>query len=385
MNYDFDRPIDRHGTFSLKWDRYPADVLPLWVADMDFLSPEPVIRALHERIDHGVFGYGVAPSTLSEVVCDRLSQLYAWQVNPEDIVYLPGVVSGFNLTCHMLRDDQGEVLVQTPVYPPILAAAANSGMCQRSMEIHTRQSSPNVVDAGSFAAAINDRCRAFILCNPHNPLGYVFSRQELEGMAEACLRHNTVICSDEIHCDLVFDGARHLPIASLAPEIAQQTITLLAPSKTYNIAGLHCSLAIIQNEKLRRRFRAARAGLVPEVGVLGYAAALAGYSQGEEWLCQVMAYLQSNRDMLVDYVNNILSGVHVHSPQSTYLAWLDCRQAQLPDGPCRFFLDHARVALNDGAAFGPGGEGFVRLNFGCPRAILIEALDRMRRALDERT
>ena len=382
MNYDFDCPIDRHGTSCLKWDLHPNGIFPLWVADMDFLSPEPVIRALHERIDHGVFGYGLAPTALSETICDRLSRLYGWRICPEDIVYIPGVVPGFNLVCHALADDHGEVLVQTPVYPPILAAAANSGMRQRSMQLRERPGDADSIDIERFADIINDRCRVFILCNPQNPLGYVFSRRELEVMAEACLCHNSVICSDEIHCDLTFDGAQHIPIASLSPEIAQQTITLMAPSKTYNIAGLQCSLAIIQNEELRHRFCAAQAGLVPHVNVLGFTAALAGYREGDEWLQQVMAYLQSNRDIVTNYVNTQLPGIRVDSPQATYLAWLDCRQANLPDGPCRFFLDHAGVALNDGATFGPGGEGFARLNFGCRREMLSEALDRMRLALE---
>jgi cysteine-S-conjugate beta-lyase len=381
MNYDFDHPIERRSSDSLKWSIYPDDILPMWVADMDFLSPEPVLKALRERVDHGVFGYNVRPTELSEVISDRLKRLYDWDVEPRHIVYIPGVVTGFNLASRMLANDQGSVLVQTPVYPPILAAAGNSGMQQRSMKLPVPQNGTQILDIDEFAATIDDTSRVFILCNPHNPLGYVFTRNELEAMAEECLRHDTVICSDEIHSDLVFDGAEHIPIAALAPEIAQNTITLMAPSKTYNIAGLHCSVAVIQNEALRRQFLSARAGLVPEVGLMGFTAAMAGYRHGDDWLREVMAYLKKNRDLAVDYVNTQMPGVRVHKPDATYLTWLDCRKAQLPGGPHRFFLDQAGVALNNGADFGPGGDGFVRLNFGTRRTLLLQALERMRTAL----
>jgi cystathionine beta-lyase len=200
-------------------------------------------------------------------------------------------------------------------------------------------------------------------------------------MAEICLRHDVVICSDEIHGDLVFDGQQHLPIASLAPEIAEQTVTLMAPSKTYNIAGLKCSVAIVQNPALREKLETARAGLVSSVNVLGYTAALAAYRDGGPWLDEVLRYMEANRDFLLRYVDAELPGVTMAAPEGTYLAWLNCRGAGIPGNPHQFFLEQARVAMNDGAVFGRGGEGFVRLNFGCPRSLLIEALDRMKAAL----
>jgi cystathionine beta-lyase len=229
------------------------------------------------------------------------------------------------------------------------------------------------------------RRRLFLLCNPHNPIGRAFTPAELERMAQTCLEHGVVICSDEIHSDLVFSGHKHTPIASLAPEIAQQTVTCFAPSKTFNIPGLACSVMVVQNEELRQRIEAAGAGLVRGSNMMGYAAARAAYREAGEWLDQLLGYLEANRDYVYDFVRTRLPGIRMFKPEATFLAWLDCRDAGLPEGqnPHRFFLDEARVALNDGASFGPGGDGFVRLNFGCPRATLTEALERMERALRE--
>jgi cystathionine beta-lyase len=221
----------------------------------------------------------------------------------------------------------------------------------------------------------------FLFCNPHNPVGRVYRKDELARMAEICLRHDLVICSDEIHCDLVFSGHHHLPIASLAPEIAARTITLMAPSKTFNIAGLHCSFAVIQDQELRQAFQAARGGMVGGTNVLAYAAAIAAYRDGADWLDQVLVYMQANRDYLQGYASEHLPGIDMIPLEGTYLAWLDCRGSRIESKPGEFFRTQAKVALNEGEAFGPGGEGFVRLNLGCPRATLVEALERMRAAL----
>ncbi|MGQ9503018.1 MAG: MalY/PatB family protein [Anaerolineae bacterium] len=381
MRYDFDTPVDRRLSDSEKWRRYPGDVLPLWVADMDFVSPEPVIRALQERVAHGIFGYGTEPAALRQVLAERMSRLYNWQVSEADFVFLPGVVTGFNLACRAVASPGDAVLIQTPVYPPILDAPGNAGLRSALVPLMQDASGRYYIDFDLFEQSIDEHVRLFILCNPHNPVGRVFERDELERMAEICLRHNVMICSDEIHCDLVFSGHHHIPIATLDPAVAMRTITLMAPSKTFNIAGLQCSFAIIQNAALRQRFRSARSGLVPYVNLMGFVAALAAYQDGQPWLEQVLAYLESNRDFLMEYVDNRLAGVRMYRPEATMLAWLDCRAASISGNPYQFFLERARVALSDGAVFGLGGEGFVRLNFGCPRKILAEALERMRRAL----
>ncbi len=381
MTCDLDRIIERRTSDSIKWRLYGEDVLPLWVADMDFSAPEAVIRALHDRVAHGIFGYGIEPPELRPLLVERLQRLYGWQVPAEALIFLPGVIPGFNLAARTVAAPGDGVLVQTPIYYPILRVPQNTGLALNGMEMTRRPDGQYEIDLDRFEATITGRTRIFILCNPHNPVGRVFRRDELEQMANLCLRHNVLICSDEIHCDLVFTGHRHLPIAALAPEVAAQTITLLAPSKTYNIAGLHCAVAIIPNPELRKRFQAARADLVPGVDVLGYTAALAAYRDGGPWLAAVLRYLEANRDLVFEYVNSHLPGVTMAKPEGTYLAWLDCRGAGLPDNPHRFFLEKARVAVNDGATFGPGGEGFVRLNFACPRSTLLAALDRMREAI----
>ena len=382
MSYDFDHVTDRLSTESVKWRAYAPDILPLWVADMDFPCPEPVIQALQERVAHGIFGYPAEPTELRMVLVDWIRRYYDWHIQPEALVFLPGVVVGFNLAIRALAAPGDGILAQTPVYFPILWAPGNAGCCLDTMELSHSPDGSYAVDMDAFESAITPRTRLFILCNPHNPVGRVFRRGELEAMAQACLRHNMVICSDEIHCDLVFTGHKHVPIASLDPEIGQHSITLMAPSKTFNIAGLNASFAIIENPRLRDEFQKARAGLVSGMSVLGYVAMLTAYREGRPWLDALLLYLQSNRDFLVRSVAERLPGISMCEPEGTYLAWLDCRTSKLPDNPKRFFLEQARVALNGGASFGRGGEGFVRLNFGCPRSILEEALDRMAKALE---
>jgi len=384
MAYDFDRIIDRRHSDSEKWNRYPEDVLPLWVADMDFRAPEPVIRALHEYVDRGLFGYAHgAPDELREVIVERLLRLYGWRVSPEALVFVTGVVVGYDQACHALLGPDDALLIQTPVYPPFLSAAKWAGAQSQEMELTRGPDGRYFVDLDRFERAIADRTRAFLLCNPHNPVGRVFTPAELSAMAEICLRHDVYIISDEIHGDLIYSGHRHTPIASLAPEIEARTITVMAPSKTYNIPGLGCAVAVIPNPELRKRYQNAHRGLSGHVNNLGYVAALAAYRDGQPWLDACLRYLEANRDFLYRYVEANLPGITMSPMEGTYLAWLDCRNAGLPADmpPGKFFLEKARVALNEGATFGKGGAGFVRLNFGCPRATLEEALERMRTAI----
>jgi len=384
MHYDFDQVIPRRPTDSVKWNYYEDDVLPLWVADMDFRSPEPVLRALHERVSQGIFGYptiSFVKNELSDVLVERLQHLYGWQITNEDLLYVPGVVTGLNLVGHGLAQRGEGVLIQTPVYPPFLKLASNAGLLSQEMELTCEVDGRYTIDWDAFEAAFTAETRLFVLCNPHNPIGRVFQRDELERMAEICLRKGVMICSDEIHCDLLYRGQQHIPIASLDPEVAKNTITLMAPSKTYNIAGLQCSFAIVQNADLREKLHHADKGLAGWVNLMAPVAASASYLEGGEWLEQLLAYLEVNRDTLSEYVANRLPGIKMWRPEGTYLAWLDCRQAKIIGDPGEFFLKNARVGLNEGHTFGKGGEGFVRLNFGCPRAILCEALERMRAAL----
>lgn len=381
MIYNFDQMPDRRRTESIKWHFFDEDVLPMWVADMDFVSPEPVVRALQERVAHGVFGYALDLPGLREAIIERLARLYHWQVAPEHLVYVPGVVSGFNLAAQAVVGQGEGVLIQPPVYMPFLKVGKHvSGILQEA-PLTVQADGRYGVDPDVLEAAITPETRMFLLCNPHNPVGRVYTRAELEAMADTCLRHDLIICSDEIHCDLVYSGHQHIPIASLSPEIARKTITLMAPSKTFNIAGLSFSFAVIPDADLRKRFKNAQKDLVHGVNLLGMVAAKAAYEEGQEWLDQLMAYLETNRDVLFRYVADEMPSVHMTCPEATYLAWLDCREAGLGKNACEFFIEKARVGLNGGEAFGPGGEGFVRLNFGCPRPMLMETLERMKSVL----
>ncbi len=381
MVSNFDELIDRRCSDSIKWNEYGDDVLPLWIADMDFRSSDAIIRALHERIEHGVFGYACEPPALRGAIVARLHDRFHWDVPEDALVFLPGVITGFNLGCHSLTVPGEGILVQTPVYPPILQAYKHSHLRRDEMELTRRQDGSYEIDFDAFEAAICDDTRVFLLCNPHNPVGRVFYPDELVRMAEICLRKGITIISDEIHCDLIYSGYQHTPIASLAPEIEARTITLMAPSKTFNIAGLDCSFAIIPNAEMRRKFQAARQGIVGGVNLLGFTAAAAAYEHGQPWLSGMLAYLESNRDYLIDTIPQMLPGIQIGKPEGTYLAWLDCTRVNIPTSPSAFFLEHAKVAMNDGAAFGKGGDGFCRLNFGCPRKTLEQSLARMQTAL----
>jgi cystathionine beta-lyase len=395
MRYDFDTLPERRGTQNAKWNAYAADVLPLWVADMDFVSPQPVIDALRQQVDSGLFGYpniahGDELDFLSfrAAIIDRLAERYQWTIEPQDIVFIPGVVVGSNIAAYALCAPGEALLVQPPIYPPMLMAAEATQRRRVDAQLVQQSNGSYAIDWAAFEAAITPDTRMFLFCNPHNPTGRVFRQDELERLAEICLRHDMLIASDEIHSDLLYRGAgltpaRHIPTATLSPEIADRTITLIAPSKTFNIPGLQCSAAIIQNADLRQKYNAAKHGVVPWVNLMGLIAGEAAYRDGQEWLDQVLVYLEANRDFLYDFVQRELPSIKMAKPEGTYLAWLDCREAGIEGNPYQFFLDKARVALGDGAIFGPGGEGFVRLNFASPRSMLAEALARLKTALSQ--
>lgn len=376
--------VNRRGTDSVKWGLFGEDVLPLWVADTDFQSPAAVIEALQERVAHGVFGYPLHPTELRDLVTARMMERYHWKISPKDMIFIPGVVPGFNLACQLLIRPGESLLVQPPVYPPILTAAEKVNVRNIRAELVRQADGSYAVDFEALEASIEEDTRCFIFCNPHNPVGKVYSRQELERLAEICLRHKLTILSDEIHSDLVFQGSQHIPIASLSEEVAQSTVTLIAPSKTFNIAGLSSAVLICTNHELLKKIELAGHGLLGDVNLLGLTAATAAYRDGGDWLERMMEILEGNRDFTKDFVQKRLPHIKMHSPDATYLAWLDCRELALEGGPHKFFLKNARVALNSGEDFGEGGMGFVRLNFGCSREVLTEALERMEKAILER-
>lgn len=386
MSDEFGCVVERCSGDSVKWNKYGDDVLPLWVADMDFVSPQPIRRALRERVQHGIFGYGFPPPALVEILCERITRLYEWQVTPEQIHFLPGSVCALNVVCRAIGKPGDGVLVQTPIYPPFLSAPVNQGRDLQTAELICGRQGAHLyysIDADALEAAITPHSCLFLLCHPHNPTGRLFDTEELTRLAAICARHDLVICSDEVHCDLVLDGKPHRPLASLSPDIAERCITLMAPSKSFNIAGLGISFAIVQNPTLLRQLKTAAEGIVPYVNVLGYQAAIAAYRDCDDWLAALRVYLAGNRNYLLDYLASELPGIRTTRAEATYLAWLDCRQIGIPGNPSRFFLKSAKVALNDGETFGPGGTGFVRLNFGCPRSTLARGLERMKKAFKD--
>ncbi|MBI9045435.1 MAG: PatB family C-S lyase [Anaerolineaceae bacterium] len=381
MKNHFDSILDRRNSDSGKWNRYDQDVLPLWVADMDFKSAEPILEALQKRVNHGVFGYANKPEHLIQAVIAWLWDQHQWKISPDDVIISPNVISSFNTTVQALTNPGEGILFQTPAYPPFFGVEKNAELIQQESVLQRSSNGTFSIDFEEFESRITEQTRIFLLCNPQNPTGRVFSRAELEKLAEICLKHNLYICSDEIHSDLIYSESKHIPIASLSPEIAARTVTQIAPSKTFNIAGLSTSITIIQNEEIRKKFELAKRGISGGVNLFGETAADAAYRQAKPWLEDLLVYLQDNRDFVLEYVRNELPGISMQKPEGTFLGWLDCRESKIQGNPHEFFLENARVALNDGSTFGKPGEGFVRLNFGCPRGVLIQALDQMKAAL----
>jgi cysteine-S-conjugate beta-lyase len=385
--FDFDTVVNRRGTDSIKWSYYGDDVLPLWVADMDFRSPDVIMQAVKERLDHGIFGYALDIPGLREVICERMARLYGWTVQPNQIAFLSGLVTGINVVTRAYAEPETSVLMTTPIYPPFLGAPVGWGQTLCLSDLIEKRDGTRLhyeIDFDDFEQkAADPATKLFLLCNPHNPVGRVYTRDELARMAEICEKHDVLICSDEIHCDLLLDERPHIPIASLSENIAARTITLMAPSKTFNVPGLGAAFAIVQNPDLMKKLHQAAEGVVPLVNVLGLTAMKAAYQDGQVWLDALLVYLRGNRDFLTEYAEKHFPDAALTHPEGTYLGWLDFRAFNLPDdNPYKFFLDNAKVALGNGKIFGENSTGFVRINFGCPRSILEETLDKMRTALE---
>lgn len=377
---NFDKIINRRLSDSIKWNKEDEDVIPLWVADMDFPVPEPVLNALQKRISHEIFGYSKPQESTRLAIQAWLSDRHGWMVETDDILLVSGVVQGFNIAAAAFTNPGDNVLVQTPAYHPFFEVALNSQLNQSIHRLSIEKDRYYRINTDEFRNAISPKTRIFMLCNPHNPTGRVFSKKELMRMADICLQENIIICSDEIHSDLVFQGSKHIPIASLSFDISQQTITLISASKTFNLAGLKSSAVIISNRALRDQFMAKLRGVSGSVNLLGATAMTAAYSHGHDWLNELLQYLAINRDLLVDYVSNELPGINIHSPQGTFLGWLDCTDSGL-ENPADHFLTEARVALNPGQWFGDEFNKYARINFGCPREILLSALNRIKMSL----
>ena len=380
-DFNFDSPINRRHTDSVKW-RVADDVLPMWVADTDFLAPPAVIDALRQRVAQGIFGYHYESPTLRQTVIDWVARRYGWEIEPDWIIFPPDVVRGMNWAAQAVAEPGDAVLLQSPVYGPFFEIPHNGGFLLQDAPLVQDESGCYELDMTTMAATVTSETRAFLLCNPQNPTGRAFTRPELETLAEFCMERDIIVLADEIHADLIYSESQHIPIASLNLDIAQHTITFIAPSKTFNVAGLKASVGIIPNPELRKRMDRARRGVIPPVNLLGMVAMEAAYSQGEPWLDALRAYLQDNRDYLLNFIaDGGLPGVRMARPDGTFLAWLDFRTTPWADAPAQHIMDEAKMRVNDGAWFGEAGSGFIRLNFGCPRSTLEEGLARLHTAL----
>ncbi|MBQ6342996.1 MAG: PatB family C-S lyase [Anaerolineaceae bacterium] len=383
MAYEFNEVPNRRNTDCVKWDIYPSDRLPLWVADMDFAVCPKITNAIQKRLEHPVFGYSLTSPEFKQVFCERMNRLYHWKVEPDDIILVPGIVSGFNFAIRALCNSDNSVIYQTPAYPPFIEAPGNFNLEGISNDLYY-QKDENIwrIDFDKFEKQIKDNTSLFILCNPQNPTGRAFTVEELTRLGEICLKHGVKICSDEIHCEILYKGVKHTPIASINQELSENVITFMAPSKTFNIPGLACSVAIIQNPDLRKRFNQALQGIGSFVSVLSVEAGLAAYRDCEDWRKELLEYLEENRDFALNFIHENMPAIKTNSIEATFLMWLDCSKLAIQESPADFFAKNAHVQLNDGAAFGKGYEKFVRLNFGTSRAILTEALENMRKALN---
>ena len=383
MTFNFDTPPDRRGTDSQKWQKYAGrDVLPMWVADMDFEVAPAIVEALSARVGHGVFGYARPVSSTLDAIVESFSARYRWPVDPSWIVWLPGIVCGLNVAARAFAGDGDEVLSLSPIYPPFTTAPRNQGRVPRSVPLALSSAARRwEIDWDALERAVTPRTKLLLFCHPHNPVARVWSRGEVERIAAFCARHDLVICSDEIHCDLLLEpGAEHEPFAVAVPGESGRLATFMAPSKTFNIPGLGTSFAVISDPGLRARFSKATAGIVAEVNALGYAACEAAYRSGEPWRRALIAYLRGNRDFLLEAVSRDLPGVRIEAPiEATYLAWLNVSDLGLAN-PVKHF-EGGGVGLSDGVPFGAAPGSYVRLNFGCARSTLAEGLRRMKAAL----
>jgi len=393
MDYDFDAFIDRSGTHSAKWERTEQmfgsrDVLPMWVADMDLPVPEPVMEALRRRLEHPLFGYTFPPDSLYEAIIERMRRYYSWEVDREWITFTPGVVNALHIAIDSQTVPGDEVVVQSPVYYPFFSAVKNCG-CQITNNQLRYDGTGYTMDLEGLCAHLepstrfplrSPRVRALAFCSPHNPVGRVWSRHELEQVAEICLQNDCTIISDEVHCDLLVDDVQHTVTSTLGPEVQRRTITLMAPSKAFNLAGLAASFVIIPDPQMRRQFSAAAAGH-GKVNTMGLVAMEAALRDGDEYLRQLNTYLRHNIEYFSERVSE-MPGLRVVRPEGTYLTWVDMSGLGMDDGQLRdFMINDARIATDFGFAFGPGGEGFQRFNLACPRSLVREAVQRLAGAI----
>lgn len=388
MKYDFDSIIERRGTNSLKWDFSKEvfgseELLPMWVADMDFLTPKKIEEAIEKRVEHGVFGYTGKGEAYYKSIINWVDKRHGWDIKKEWILSLPGVVPTLSAAILSFTKPGDKVLIQTPVYHPFFTVIEGNERVKVENRLIQGKDSYEI-DFKDLEEKLSQGVKMMILCNPHNPVGRVFKKEELIRIGELCKKNNVIIVSDEIHSDIIYRGYKHIPIASLSKEFSDITITCIAASKTFNVAGLSASAAIISNDGLREKFSKTADTLgIGSSNLLGGVALEASYTYGEEWLENLIWYLEGNRDYLLDFVKKRIPKIKAYKSEGTYLVWLDCRGLNMnSDELNHFMIKNAKVGLNNGTSFGTGGEGFMRINIGCPRKLIQEGLERIEKAVN---
>lgn len=388
--YNFDEIIDRSGSGDLKheallprWGR--NDLLPLWVADMDFATPDFVVDALKARLSHPIFGYTIEPADYRPTIIDWNEAHHGWKIKPEWISFIPGIVKGIGFVVNVFTKPGEKVIIQPPVYHPFRMTPEDNGREVVFNLLRLREDGYYDMDFDNLSEVYDDKCRVLILSNPHNPAGVCWSKETLQRLADFCYEHNIIVISDEIHSDMALFGNRHVPFASVSERAADISITFAAPTKTFNMAGIVSSYAVISNDDLRQRFYGwLKANELDEPTIFAPIATIAAYQKGEEWRKQMLAYVEDNVRFVEDYCREHIPGVRPLRPQASFLVWLNCRGLELShDKLLDLFIDKAHLALNDGEMFGPGGEGFMRLNVGTPRSVLRQALEQLAKAVNE--
>lgn len=388
--YNFDEIIDRSGSGDLKheallprWGR--NDLLPLWVADMDFATPDFVVDALKARLSHPIFGYTIEPADYRPTIIDWNESHHGWKIKPEWISFIPGIVKGIGFVVNVFTKPGEKVIIQPPVYHPFRMTPEDNGREVVFNPLRLRENGYYDMDFDNLSEVCDDKCRVLILSNPHNPAGVCWSKETLQRLADFCYEHNVIVISDEIHSDMALFGNRHVPFVSVSERAADISITFAAPTKTFNMAGIVSSYAVISNDDLRQRFYGwLKANELDEPTIFAPIATIAAYQKGEEWRKQMLAYVENNVRFVEDYCREHIPGVRPLRPQASFLVWLNCRGLELShDKLLDLFIDKAHLALNDGEMFGPGGEGFMRLNVGTPRSVLRQALEQLAKAVNE--
>ena len=388
--YNFDEIIDRSGSGDLKheallprWGR--NDLLPLWVADMDFATPDFVVDALKARLSHPIFGYTIEPADYRPTIIDWNEAHHGWKIKPEWISFIPGIVKGIGFVVNVFTKPGEKVIIQPPVYHPFRMTPEDNGREVVFNPLRLREDGYYDMDFDNLSEVCDDKCRVLILSNPHNPAGVCWSKETLQRLADFCYEHNIIVISDEIHSDMALFGNRHVPFASVSERAADISITFAAPTKTFNMAGIVSSYAVISNDDLRQRFYGwLKANELDEPTIFAPIATIAAYQKGEEWRKQMLAYVEDNVRFVEDYCREHIPGIRPLRPQASFLVWLNCRGLELShDKLLELFIDKAHLALNDGEMFGPGGEGFMRLNVGTPRSVLRQALEQLAKAVNE--